>query len=88
MYIVGTFNNKIVKTTDLIERAHDHGLLIHTWTFRSESRLLRGEPAAMPPMWRNPVNEYLKFYKLGIDGVFSDYTDDAVVARELFRLGG
>jgi glycerophosphoryl diester phosphodiesterase len=92
VYIVGTYNNKIVKTTDLIKRAHDHGLLIHTWTFRSEqSRLAEDyaeDPLATPPMWRNPVNEYLKFYKLGIDGVFSDYTDDAVVARELFRLGG
>jgi glycerophosphoryl diester phosphodiesterase len=92
VYIVGTFNNKIVKTTDLIKRAHDHGLLIHTWTFRSEqSRLAEDyaeDPLAVPPMWRNPVNEYLKFYKMGIDGVFSDYTDDAFVARELFRLGG
>jgi glycerophosphoryl diester phosphodiesterase len=92
VYIVGTFNNKIVKTTDLIKRAHDHGLLIHTWTFRSEqSRLAEDyaeDPLAVPPMWRNPVNEYLQFYNMGIDGVFADYPDDAFVARELFRLGG
>ena len=34
----------------------------------------------------NPVNEYLQFYRLGVDGVFSDFADTAVVARELFRL--
>jgi glycerophosphoryl diester phosphodiesterase len=92
VYIVGTYNNKIVKTTDLIKRAHAHGLLIHTWTFRSEQSRLAEDyaenPLASPPMPRNPVNEYLQFYKLGIDGVFSDFADDAFAARELFRLGG
>ena len=34
----------------------------------------------------NPVNEYLQLYELGIDGVFSDFTDTAVVARVLFQL--
>jgi glycerophosphoryl diester phosphodiesterase len=92
VYIVGTYNGKIVKTTDLITRAHQHGLLIHTWTFRSEQSRLADDyaedPLATPPLQRNPINEYLQFYKLGIDGVFSDFPDDAFVARELFRLGG
>jgi len=34
----------------------------------------------------NPVNEYLQFFRLGIDGVFSDFTDTAVAARVLYRL--
>jgi glycerophosphoryl diester phosphodiesterase len=66
--------------TDLIQRAHQHGLLIHTWTFRSEPfRLLSSYGG-------NPINEYLQFYELGIDGVFSDFADTAVVARRLFEL--
>jgi glycerophosphoryl diester phosphodiesterase len=32
----------------------------------------------------NPINEYLQFYELGIDGVFSDFPDHAFEARELF----
>jgi hypothetical protein len=32
------------------------------------------------------VNEYLQLYGLGVDGVFSDFTDTAVVARLLFKL--
>jgi glycerophosphoryl diester phosphodiesterase len=34
----------------------------------------------------NPINEYLRFYELGVDGVFTDFADTAVAARELFRL--
>jgi hypothetical protein len=32
------------------------------------------------------VNEYLQFYRLGIDGVFSDFADTAVAARFLLEL--
>ena len=67
-------------TTDLIERAHKQGLLIHTWTFRSEQSQLLSDYAG------KPANEYLQFYDLGIDGVFSDFSDDAVAARVLFKL--
>jgi glycerophosphoryl diester phosphodiesterase len=66
--------------TDLIRRAHAHGLLVHTWTFRNEQRRLPADYQG------NPVNEYLQFYQLGIDGVFSDMSDSAVVARTLFNL--
>ena len=66
--------------TDVIERAHARGLLVHTWTFRNEPRRLASD-------YRNiPVNEYLQFYQLGVDGLFSDFADTAVTARVLFRL--
>ena len=78
-YIVRTRNGELL-VTDLIQRAHEKGLLIHTWTFRNEqSRLLAHYGG-------NPVNEYLEFYKLGIDGVFSDFPDTAVTSRHLFEL--
>jgi glycerophosphoryl diester phosphodiesterase len=85
-YIVsttGTGNDSerhLLPATDLIQRAHAHGLLVHTWTFRNEQFRLVSDYAG------NPVNEYLQFYRLGIDGVFSDFADTAVAARELFRL--
>ena len=50
--------------TDLIDRAHDHGPLIHTWTFRTEQSRLANQYMG------NPINEYLQFNELGIDGVF------------------
>jgi glycerophosphoryl diester phosphodiesterase len=83
-YIVSTTGTgpdserSLLPPTDLIERAHEHGLLVHTWTFRNEQPRLVSDYAG------NPVNEYMQFYELGIDGVFSDFPDTAFAARELF----
>ena len=63
--------------TDLIQRAHARGLLVHTWTFRDDAF-----PTGYPG---GPVEEYLAFYRLGIDGVFSDFPDTAFASREIFR---
>jgi glycerophosphoryl diester phosphodiesterase len=64
--------------TDLIKRAHRKGLLIHTWTFRDEPNNLASDYGG------NPLREYRQFYKLGIDGVFSDFAFTAVLARERY----
>jgi glycerophosphoryl diester phosphodiesterase len=76
----GESGRKALPPTDLIQRAHAHGLLIHTWTFRNEQSRLLSDYGG------NPINEYLQFYELGVDGVFSDFADTAFAARELFRL--
>jgi glycerophosphoryl diester phosphodiesterase len=78
--LVDERDRELLPPTDLVERAHDHGLLIHTWTFRNEQRRLASDYGG------NPINEYLLFYGLGVDGVFSDFPDTAFTARELFRL--
>ena len=67
-------------SSDLVTRAHRAGLVVHTWTFRNEQRRLASDYTG------NPVNEYLEFYRLGIDGVFTDFPDTAAAARLLFRL--
>jgi len=76
----GEASRRALAPTYLIERAHRVGLLIHTWTFRNEQPRLLSDYAG------NPVNEYLQFYRLGIDGVFSDFADTAVAARFLLEL--
>ena len=53
---------------------------MHTWTFRNEQRRLPSDYKG------NPVNEYLQFYELGVDGVFADFADTALAARFVFRL--
>jgi len=78
--LVNETDRVLLLPTDLVERAHDHGLLIHTWTFRNEQRRLASDFGG------NPVNEYLLFYELGVDGLFSDFPDTAFTSRELFRL--
>jgi glycerophosphoryl diester phosphodiesterase len=80
VYIVpttGSGGGAIMDPTDLIQRAHARGLLVHTWTFRNDSF-----PTGYPG---GPIDEYLKFYRLGIDGVFSDFPGTAVGARDIFR---
>jgi glycerophosphoryl diester phosphodiesterase len=54
--------------------------VVHTWTFRDEQRRLLSDYAG------NPLEEYLQFFELGIDGVFSDFAGTAFAARELFLL--
>ncbi len=76
----GEASRTLAAPTDVIARAHKAGLLVHAYTFRNEQRRLASDYAG------NPINEYLQFYKLGIDGVFSDFTDTAVAARVLFDL--
>lgn len=67
---------KKLPATDLIQRAHARGLVVHAYTFRDEAyRLLKdynGDPKA----------EYLDFFDLGVDGVFTDFTATAISARD------
>jgi glycerophosphoryl diester phosphodiesterase len=65
----------LMPATGVIRDAHEAGLFVHSWTFRSEPRRLasdfKGDPGA----------EYKAFYALGLDGLFSDFPDHAVKAR-------
>jgi glycerophosphoryl diester phosphodiesterase len=80
--LVDEADRKALPPTDLIRRAHRHGLLIHTWTFRNEKRRLLADYG------NSPIREYLQFYRLGIDGVFADFPDTALIARRIFQLLG
>ncbi|MDM0067651.1 glycerophosphodiester phosphodiesterase [Variovorax sp. J31P207] len=61
--------------TTLVADAHKAGLFVHPFTFRNESRRLASDYKG------DPANEYLVFYRLGVDGVFTDFTDTALAAR-------
>ena len=79
----GTVNEtdrELLAPTDLVQRAHDRGLLVHPYTFRNEPGTLASNYEG------NPINEYLHFYELGVDGLFSDFANTAFAARELFWL--
>jgi glycerophosphoryl diester phosphodiesterase len=67
-----------VQPTSLVADAHKAGLLVHTYTFRNEKKYLAGAYGG------DPVNEYLAFFRAGVDGVFSDFTNTAVAARARF----
>jgi glycerophosphoryl diester phosphodiesterase len=76
--------------TGLVERAHEAGLGVHIWTMRDENAFLpenlqigteRSDYGDMLP-------EYFAFLDAGIDGMFSDFTQTAVQAREVWSRTG
>ncbi|NET00134.1 MAG: glycerophosphodiester phosphodiesterase [Sphaerospermopsis sp. SIO1G1] len=68
-------NNQILPPTPLIKNAHAENLLVHAWTFRNENDFLPVD------FYNYPEGEYELFFELGIDGVFSDFTDTAVMVK-------
>jgi len=67
-----------IAPTSLIADAHAAGLFVHTYTFRNEAKYLagvyKGDPAA----------EYLAFFRAGIDGVFTDFSNTGFAARKTY----
>lgn len=66
------------KPTPLLKMAHEAGLQVHPYTFRSDKEFLPKDYEG------NPEKEYHRFFELGVDAVFSDFPDDAIKARESF----
>ena len=64
--------------TALVAEAHKRGLLVHVFTFRNEQRRLASSYMG------DPQAEYLQFFRLGVDGVFSEFPDTAVTARSVY----
>ncbi len=78
--LVNETDRKLLAPTSVVADAHKVGLLVHPYTFRNEQRRLASDYKGVP------VNEYLTFYQHGVDGLFSDFADTAVVARSLWLL--
>ena len=78
----------LLEPTSLVRDAHGEGLVVHPWTFRRENNFLpldfrQGNPAS-PEFLRAPGDlpaELRLFFRLGVDGVFSDNADVAVATR-------
>ncbi len=69
-----TINDRRVEgSTGVIESAHDKGLLVHTWTFRND---------ASGYGFSDPQQEMTYYFDLGVDGLFTDYADTGVAARD------
>jgi glycerophosphoryl diester phosphodiesterase len=72
-------DGRLLPPTTLVADAHAAGLLVHPWTFRSDGNFLA------PGYKGDPEREYARFFSLGVDGLFSDFTDTAFKAREAWR---
>ena len=75
-------NNRLKPPTTLVRDAHVAGLKVHPYTFRNEAQYLASDYNGKPDA------EYEQFFKLGVDGLFSDFSDTAVKIRNrLFGIG-
>ncbi|AMK76137.1 MULTISPECIES: glycerophosphodiester phosphodiesterase [Methylomonas] len=69
-----TINDRRVDgSTGVVELAHDKGLLVHTWTFRND---------ASGYGFADPQQEMTYYFDLGVDGLFTDFADTGVAARD------
>jgi len=64
--------------TSLVADAHKAGLFVHVFTFRNERKYLAADYEG------DAQKEYLKFFRLGVDGVFTDFSNTAVIARTAY----
>lgn len=67
----------------IVDRAHEAGLAVYSWTLRPENRFLpaplrRGGEVAAFGDWER---WFTSVVRTGLDGVFADHTDLAVLAR-------
>lgn len=76
---IGPWKGHIL-SSNLVADAHAAGLFVHPWTFRQE-----------PQFWAAGIAsaeaEYQAFFAAGVDGVFSDFADQAVAARARYLAG-
>jgi glycerophosphoryl diester phosphodiesterase len=77
-YKASTPQSSTQDATSVIADAHKLGLFVHVFTFRNEKKYLAGDYHGDPSL------EYLKFFRLGVDGVFTDFTHTGVSARAAY----
>ena len=62
----------------LVDEAHLEGLFVHPYTFRSDTTSLHSSYGG------NASLEFMTFFDLGVDGVFADFPNHGVFARNLY----
>ncbi|TDQ55134.1 glycerophosphodiester phosphodiesterase family protein [Actinorugispora endophytica] len=86
LVVAVTEDGELGEPTSLVADAHDAGLLVHPYTFRSENHFL---PESLrsgggPTAYGAFAAEYEAFFAAGVDGVFTDHSRHAFLAREIF----
>ncbi|GAA2394486.1 glycerophosphodiester phosphodiesterase [Streptomyces glaucosporus] len=84
-----TADGRLGEPTTLVRDAHARGLLLHPYTQRNENRFLPADfrRGTDPDAYGDAFGALRAYLATGIDGIFSDNPDTALLAAEEFRRG-
>ncbi|WP_049577074.1 glycerophosphodiester phosphodiesterase [Streptomyces sp. SBT349] len=87
LVIPRTPDGSLERPTRLVRDAHDAGLLVHPYTIRNENRYLPAEfrRGDDPNAYGDVFGALRAYFDTGIDGVFADQPDTALLAAADFR---
>ncbi|MET7697472.1 glycerophosphodiester phosphodiesterase [Streptomyces sp. NPDC005485] len=82
-------NGALTTPTTLVADAHKAGLILHPYTMRNENTFLPANfrTGTDPNAYGDAFGAFRTYFATGIDGVFSDNADTALLAREDFVNG-
>ncbi|MCM2429481.1 glycerophosphodiester phosphodiesterase [Streptomyces sp. RKAG337] len=77
---------KLGTPTTLVRDAHAAGLILHPYTMRNENTFLPADfrRGTDPNAYGDAFGAFKKYFEQGIDGIFSDNADTALLARQDF----
>ncbi|MFG2146525.1 glycerophosphodiester phosphodiesterase [Streptomyces sp. NPDC048696] len=78
---------RLTRPTTLVRDAHAHGLVLHPYTMRNENTFLPADfrRGTDPNAYGDAFGAFKTYYATGIDAVFSDNADTALLAAADFR---
>ncbi|MFE2730278.1 glycerophosphodiester phosphodiesterase [Streptomyces sp. NPDC059349] len=79
-------DGKLLAPTTLVKDAHAAGLILHPYTMRNENTFLPADfkKGTDPNAYGDAFGAFKTYLATGIDGIFSDNCDTALLAREDF----
>ncbi|MGY1454920.1 glycerophosphodiester phosphodiesterase [Streptomyces sp. SS8] len=80
-------DGRLGEPTTLVRDAHARGLLLHPYTMRNENRFLPADfrRGTDPDAYGDAFGALRAYFATGIDGIFADQPDTALLAAEDFR---
>ncbi|MYY11505.1 glycerophosphodiester phosphodiesterase [Streptomyces sp. SID4919] len=77
---------RLTEPTTLVADAHRAGLVVHPYTLRNENPFLPAEyrVGTEPDGYGDVFGAYRRYFATGIDGIFTDHPDTALLARADF----